>query len=140
MRTATRPFAVGMAVALVAVTEGAVSGKQACCLILHALSAAQQYVSYGTYVTVMSHLVLCMPCAFVFYIHIGNSAPQKKILPGLDWPQGLQGHDDENWPAQLAGPGEVPTDELLARYKVLGTMQPGKMCCQYCSGVVLEEQ
>lgn len=23
------------------------------------------------------------------------------VAPGLPWPQGLQGHDDENWPTQL---------------------------------------
>ena len=55
----------------------------------------------------------------------GAATPQQQqaqlLAPGVPFPQGLQGHDDENWPAQLAH----DPDALNARYKALGAMQPG---------------
>ena len=43
------------------------------------------------------------------------------LAPGVPYPQGLQGHDDENWPAQLAH----DHDALAARYEALGALEPG---------------
>jgi hypothetical protein len=40
-------------------------------------------------------------------------------------PQGLQGHDDENWPVHLMGPNQTSTPALVRRYAALGKMQPG---------------
>eukprot|EP00658_Telonema_sp_P-2_P058320 TRINITY_DN4678_c0_g1_i1.p1 TRINITY_DN4678_c0_g1~~TRINITY_DN4678_c0_g1_i1.p1 ORF type:complete len:299 (-),score=54.10 TRINITY_DN4678_c0_g1_i1:63-959(-) len=40
-------------------------------------------------------------------------------------PQGLQGHDDENWPVTLMGPNQTVTPTLSERYAVLATMHPG---------------
>eukprot|EP01043_Picozoa_sp_COSAG02_P005127 COSAG02_NODE_137_length_34526_cov_94.448079_20_plen_358_part_00 len=54
----------------------------------------------------------------------GPSTPQTTptlIAPGVSMPQGLQGHDDENWPAMLVHDKMT----LAERYKVLGAMQPG---------------
>lgn len=49
------------------------------------------------------------------------------ILPGLPWPQALQGHDDENWPMSLVDNSGRATDALVARYTVLRTLSPGEM-------------
>jgi hypothetical protein len=57
-----------------------------------------------------------------------HSAP-KLLLPGLPWPQALQGHDDENWPMSLTNSDGGPTPGLLARYDALAPMQPG--LCQW---------
>eukprot|EP00039_Didymoeca_costata_P012770 m.185654 g.185654 ORF g.185654 m.185654 type:complete len:591 (+) comp15579_c0_seq2:183-1955(+) len=46
------------------------------------------------------------------------------IVPGLPWPQGLQGHDDENYPMSLLS-NSFPTSDLLQRYKVITSMKPG---------------
>eukprot|EP00051_Salpingoeca_urceolata_P007730 m.100038 g.100038 ORF g.100038 m.100038 type:complete len:580 (+) comp15373_c1_seq2:174-1913(+) len=50
---------------------------------------------------------------------------QKEILPGLAWPQGLQGHDDETIAKGLVSPHGTLTPQLLARYKTLASMEPG---------------
>ena len=49
--------------------------------------------------------------------------PPSIIAPGLPWPQGLQGHDDENWPQQLFAAGKH--EELQQRYTQLGALKPG---------------
>ena len=48
-------------------------------------------------------------------------APAQLLAPGVPYPQGLQGHDDENWPTRLVHDQAA----LAARYKALGAMQPG---------------
>jgi hypothetical protein len=40
-------------------------------------------------------------------------------------PQGLQGHDDENWPSALMSPTQTETPALAARYANLAKLKPG---------------
>lgn len=53
------------------------------------------------------------------------AAPPPPILPALPWPQGLQGHDDENWPVKLASANGSSTPQLEARYAALSQLRPG---------------
>jgi hypothetical protein len=54
------------------------------------------------------------------------AAPSPRmILPGLPWPQALQGHDDENWPESMVDANGGPTADLLDRYAVIKSMKPG---------------
>jgi hypothetical protein len=46
------------------------------------------------------------------------------IVGAFVMPQGLQGHDDENWPFRLGASGK-PTEPLLRRYESLSKMKPG---------------
>ena len=48
-------------------------------------------------------------------------ASVSQIAPGVPLPQGIQGHDDENWPMRLL----ASPSQLLARYTTLAQLQPG---------------
>ena len=45
--------------------------------------------------------------------------------PTVPLPQGLQGHDDENWPMRLMSKTQSETPAFTQRYAALGKMQPG---------------
>jgi hypothetical protein len=49
--------------------------------------------------------------------------PPSIVVPGLPWPQGLQGHDDENWPTRLFSTGQHAA--LQQRYARLAALKPG---------------
>ena len=56
------------------------------------------------------------------------AAVGETLVRGVPRPQGLQGHDDENWPVQLlvrSANQSTATPMLTARYEVLRQMRPG---------------